>query len=187
MQVALLVDAVTTLTATPLGGLLSDKCAAGQDTNTTGVHTRLMPNTLGLLLLGPVGALGTGWALQYQAHIAIVLGAVSVVSFGGYFYLPGMFSYITTVKQSNAASAIAGVQSIMGVASGLVVIVGGIARKQLGYGWWLSILGVSLFVVTAVAVMPIVREQRLVQKAMRNMPAVALPAVGALASGDIAA
>lgn len=167
-QVALLVDAVPTIIATPLGGCLSDKFA----TRGAGVtsSSRLVPNTLTLLALGPAGTLGAGWALQYGAHIGILLAAVGATAFGGYFWLPGLFSYITTVKQSTSASATAGAQSLMTLAAGLVVIMTAVARKSLGYGWWFTILASVQFVLTAAAYCVIVREQRAHNRANLHLP-----------------
>lgn len=165
----MLVDAVPTLISTPPGGYLSDKYAARDASDTQSV-SRLVPNTVVMLLFGPAGVRGTGWALHYDAHIAVVIAVVGVAGFGGYFYLPGVFSYITTVKQSVAASAVAGLRSTMTFGCGLVVLVGAVARTYLGYGWWLMILAALEFITTAVAYGVIVQEQRATVSAMQGLP-----------------
>lgn len=171
VQVALLVDAVPTIIATPLGGWLSDRFAVGA----SGIGpappvARLVPSTLGVLVLGPAGVLGTGWALHYSAHIGLVLTASAVACFGCYFYLPGLFSYVTTIKQSVAGSATAGVQSIMTFTSGLSVAFGTVARKAMGMGPWLTLLSMLQLLITAVAFVIIVREQRAYKRALLQLP-----------------
>jgi len=134
LQVALLADGLTIIAATPLGGIFSDRYASRSNLPVA----RLVPNTFIVLALGPVGTLGAAWALHFKAHLAIVLVTVSIAGFGGCFYLPAMFSYISTVKQSVPAAATAGVQTIMAMAAGSVVALGAVARSWLGYGWWLT-------------------------------------------------
>jgi hypothetical protein len=124
-----------------------------------------------MLAVGPAGVLASAWTLQAGAHLAGVLIAVGAACFGCGIYLPGIFSYITTVKQSAAAAASAGVQSMMIFVSGILVLVGSVATGRLGPGWWFMILGCLQFLVTAVAYGAIVRQQRRAKAAAKSVPA----------------
>lgn len=158
VQVALLVESIPTLIATPLGGHVSDRFATrGAGVSST---SRLVPNTLALLVLGPVGAFGAGWALQFRIHASVPLICVAAASFGGYFYVPAIFSYGTTVKQSASASVTAGIQTTVTIAAAGLVMVTAAVRGPLGYGWWFTILSGIHLLLGVVAYAAIVREQR---------------------------
>lgn len=163
-QVALFADGITMIAATPLGGVFPDRYASRSSLPVA----RLVPNTFVVLALGPAGAVGAAWALHFKAHVAIVLATVCTASFGGCFNLPGMFSYISTVKQSVPAAATAGVQSIMSMIAGSVVAIGAVARSRLGYGWWLTALGLLQLLVCVFAYGVIYRQQA---RAVQHMPA----------------
>jgi hypothetical protein len=171
LQVAMLVEGLPTLIASPLGGYLCDKSAAAHPGL---LVARMAPNTLVLLLLMPASAVGLAWSLQYHAHLAIPLVAAVVLNFAGCFHAPAMLSYITTVKQSTPSAATCGLLCIINLVTGFVLAAGAIIRKAMGVGWWLTCLASVQLVVTAVVDIMIVRQMRAYRAAALNMP----PAAG---------
>jgi MFS family permease len=153
--VALLSDGIICIVATPLGGWLSDKFAA----QSKAPVSRVALNTWVVLALGPAGNISAAWALHYKVHMAFVLVTVCVAGFGAFFYVPALFSYMSTVRQSTPAVATAGVQSIMAVCAGAVVVAGAVARNWLGYGWWLTALALLQLSVGVFAGVVIYRQQ----------------------------
>jgi hypothetical protein len=124
-----------------------------------------------MLAVGPAGVLASAWTLQAGAHLAGVLTAVGAACFGCGIYMPAIFSYITTVKQSAAAAATAGVQSMMILVSGAFVLVGTVATGRLGRGWWFTLLACLQLVVTVVAYGTIAGQQRKARAAVKSMAA----------------
>lgn len=112
-----------------------------------------------VMALGPAGNICAALAIHYHAHVAIVLVTVGIATFGALFYFPALFSYMSTVRQSAPATPTAGVQSIMSVSAGAVVVVGAIARSWLGYGWWLTMLALLQVSVGAFAGVVIYQQQ----------------------------
>lgn len=167
LQVCLLIDGVPTIIASPLGGFVSDRYAAACPDL---MVARLVPNTLVVLVVGPAAITGAAWGLQHHVHVAALLTAVGAACFAAYFYIPAMLSYFTIVKQAAPAAASCGIVSIMTLMSGLVVMAGAVVRRAMGYGWWLTWLGIIQFVVTLVAYILILRKQRAFNAASDNLP-----------------
>jgi hypothetical protein len=168
--VAYLADGIPSLIFAPVGGILSDWSAA-KHPNVP--EFRLVYNTLTCLITMPVGLLIYAWTMHTQAHLVGIFAGMVVVSFGCAIYLPGLFAYITTVKQSAAAAAAAAVTSLMFIASGVIVLVSAIATRAIGYGPWFSILAGIQLAVCAFAYIVIMRKQRASVRAGQEMPAAA--------------
>jgi len=167
-QVALLADGLPCIIGGPLGGSISDKLAAAQPQAPT---SRLVVNSLIAMATGPTGVLAVGWALHAKAHLAIVILATSAACFGCSIYLPALFSYVTTIKQSASAAASGGIQSMMVFAAALVITVGSIAAPHLGYGWWFTILACIQGLSNIFAHVMIVVKQRTAREAALSAPA----------------
>lgn len=124
---------------------------------------------------GPTGVLAVGWALHAEAHLAI-----GAESFSCSVYLPALFSYGTTIKESASAAASGGIQSMMVFASALIVMVGSIAAPKLGYGWWFTVLACIQGLANIFAHVMIVSKQRAARGAAAALP---IPAATVLIDG----
>jgi MFS family permease len=155
--VCYLADGIAGLIGSPIGGVLSDKSAAKHP---NAPEARLVLNTLIALVLMPAGLLVYGWGLHAKAHLAVVLAGMAVTGFGCAAYLPGLFGYLTTLKQSAAAAAAAAVSAMMFVAAGVVILVSAVATRAMGAGPWFSLLAGLQLLVTGYALAAIVRKQR---------------------------
>lgn len=157
LQVAYLADGIPGLVGSPLGGILSDRSAAKHPSEP---EARLVHNTLVVLLTMPSGLLIYAWALHTKAHIVGVFAGMVLTSFGCALYLPGLFGYLTTMKQSAAAAASAAVQSMMFVMAGVIILVSAVATRAVGYGPWFSLLAGIQVIVTLFAYGVVLRKQR---------------------------
>lgn len=167
-QVALLSPGIAGLIAGPLGGIVSDRFGAAHP----GLPVaRLIPNTFTLTAVGCAGLLVSGWTLHTSPHLALTLAPVCAACFGYTMYVPGLFSYITTIKQSAASAASGGVQSMMTLMCGVMVLAGSFVIKHVGYGWWFTGLACVQLCVAAVASGIIVRKRRAAKGAAADMPA----------------
>jgi len=157
LQVAYLADGIPGLIGSPFGGMLSDRSAAKHPTEP---EARLAHNTLIAMVTMPAGLLIYAWALHAKTHLVAIFAALALSSFGCAAYLPGLFGYITTLKQSAAAAASAAVQSMMFVMSGVIILISSVAVRSIGYGAWFTILAALQIVSTAFAYSVILRKQR---------------------------
>lgn len=173
VQVVYLADGIPGLIGSPIGGMLSDRSAAKHPTEP---EARLVHNTLIALITVPSGLLIFAWALHAKVHLVGILAAMALNAFGCGAYLPGLFGYLTTLKQSAAAAASAAIQSLMFVMSGVMILVSAVATRTLGFGLWFSLLAGIQLVVTLLAYISILRKQH---SASRRGDSQALPASGA--------
>lgn len=157
VQVAFLADGIPGLMGSPLGGILFDRAAAKYPTEP---EARLVYNTLLVLITMPSGLLLYAWALHSKAHLVAVLAGMVLTSFACALYLPGLFGYLTTLKQSAAAAASAAVQSMMFVMAGVIILVSAVATKAIGYGPWFSLLAGIQVLVSVFAYVVVLRKQR---------------------------
>jgi hypothetical protein len=98
--------------------------------------------------------------MHTRTHLVGIFAGMVLTSFGCAMYLPGVFAYITTVKQSAASAASAAVTSLMFIMSGVIVLVSAIATRAMGYGPWFTILAALQLAVTGFAYIVILRKQR---------------------------
>lgn len=167
LQVVLLADGIPCVIGGPLGGFISDKLYAASPSLPV---SRLRVNALIALATGPTGVLALGWALHAQAHLAIAILATGCSCFGCSIYLPALFSYITTIKQSASAAASGGIQSMMVFSAALVITAGSLATGPLGYGWWLTILACIQGLSNVFACIMIMVKQRAARQAAAALP-----------------
>ena len=155
--VAYLPMGVAGLVGSPIGGMLSDHTAAAHPDEP---EARLIHNTaLTLLFMGP-GLLLFGWSLQYTTALAAPLIGHFMIGIASAFYLPGIFGYISTLKQSAAGAACGMVQAMMFMSAGVLIIVSSIVVNAIGMGPFFSILAGCHATVTAVAYVLIWRKRR---------------------------
>lgn len=166
-QVVMLADGLACVIGGPLGGFISDKLAAARPQLSV---SRLTANTLVALATGPAGVLAFGWALQAQAHLAIIIIATDAACFACSFYFPAFFSYITTIKHSASAAASARVQSMMVFSAALFITAGSLAAPHLGYGWWFTILACVQCVSNVITYLMIVSKQRAARASAAGLP-----------------
>jgi MFS family permease len=145
------------LIGSPIGGVLSDKSATAHPTEP---EARLVHNTLIALVTMPSGLLIYAWAMHQQTHLVGILVGMGLVAFGCSAYLPGLFGYLTTMKQSAAAAASAAVQSLMFIMAGVIILVSAVATRSMGYGPWFTLLAGLQLLVTLFAFVVIKRKQR---------------------------
>lgn len=166
LQIAYLADGIPGLVGSPLGGILSDRSAAQHPTEP---EARLAHNTLIALITMPSGLMIYAWALHMKTHLVGVFAGMVLTSFGCALYLPGLFGFLTTMKQSAAGAAAAAVQSMMFIMAGVIILVSAVATRTMGYGPWFSLLAGIQVVVTAFAYVGILRKQRVAAAAAAAM------------------
>ncbi|WIA31137.1 hypothetical protein OEZ86_001155 [Tetradesmus obliquus] len=132
----------------PIGGKLSD---IGYAKNPQQPQLKLLYNNAANLVLLPASVLLYGWSFHFKLHIAIPLIALFLVGVATSIYVPAVFSYLTTIKQQNAAAACAGVQSLMFLACGLFLLVAGVAVEKMGAGPFFTLLAGLCVVSSTVA------------------------------------
>jgi hypothetical protein len=133
----------------PLGGRLADAAAAqfsGQSP-----EGRLVPATLVCVCLMPASLLVYGWTFQYSTHLAGPLIGHFFVGVALSFYLPAIFSYLSVIKQQQAAAANAAVQFLMNTMSGVFVLMAIPVMRAIGPGAFFSILAGLVGLALAVA------------------------------------
>lgn len=178
LQVAFLADGIPGLIAAPLGGMLSDQSAAKHPHEP---EARLVLNTLIAMITMPSGLLIYAWAMHTKAHMGYIFFGMALISFGCGSYLPGLFGYLTTLKQSAAAAASAAVQSLMSIIAGVIVITSAVAARALRHGPWFTILAGIQLAVTLFAYLVILRKQGLHRHA-QDLPEHAVCSVPAAAA-----
>jgi hypothetical protein len=169
VQVAYLADGIPGLIGSPIGGVLSDKSAAAHPSEP---EARLVHNTLIALVTMPTGLLLYAWALHARTHLVAIFAGMALVAFGCAAYLPGLFGYLTTLKQSAAAAASAAVQSMMFIMAGVVILVSAVATRSMGYGPWFTLLAGVQLLVTVYAYVVILIKQRAAHRRDQELPAV---------------
>jgi MFS family permease len=157
LQVAYLADGIPGLIGSPVGGILSDRSAAKHPSVP---EARLVHNTLIALITMPSGLLLYAWAMHAKTHMVAIFAGMALNAFGCAAYLPGLFGYLTTLKQSAAAAASAAVQSLMFILAAVVVLVSAVATRAMGYGPWFTLLAGIQLVVTLFAYVIILGKQR---------------------------
>jgi MFS family permease len=157
--VCYLADGLAGLIGSPIGGVLSDRSAAAHPTEP---EARLVHNTLIALVTMPAGLLAYGWALHARQSglLWLALVGTAFTAFGCSAYLPGLFGYLTTLKQSAAAAASAAVQAMMFVAAGAIILISSVAVRALGFGPWFSLMAGLQVIATGHAYAVILRKQR---------------------------
>jgi hypothetical protein len=136
----------------PIGGKLSD---IGYAKNPEQPQLKLLYNNAVNLVLLPASVLLYGWSFHFKLHIAIPLIALFLVGVATSIYVPAVFSYLTTIKQANAAAACAGVHSLMFLACGIFLLVAGVAVERMGAGPFFTLLAGLCVVSSCVAGMQI--------------------------------
>ncbi|GAX74294.1 hypothetical protein CEUSTIGMA_g1743.t1 [Chlamydomonas eustigma] len=128
---------IGSLIACPVSGKLSDYAALRHPGEP---QARLLYSTLVSLLVSPAALLLYGWSLQYGLHISVALLAQFFIGAGCAFYLPGLYGYLSGLKQSEAGSAIAAAESTICVAAGIMILVSSVAVSSIGMGAFFTIL-----------------------------------------------
>eukprot|EP00775_Hariotina_reticulata_P008932 gene8932-9109_t len=121
----------------PIGGRVSDITAARYPQVPEG---RLMFNAAVAATVMPVGCLVYGWTLHSSTHIVAPLVGHFLIGVASAAWLPGMFGYISSIKQANAAAASAAVQFSMFVVAGALILASVNAVKVLGIGPYFTLL-----------------------------------------------
>ncbi len=93
-------------------------------------------------------------------HLAAILASQFLISASVSAFLPAMFSYLTAIKQQQAAAASSGLHSIMFIASGVLILVASSAASAIGTGPFFTILaGLNLVAAGAASVQILRRRQ----------------------------
>eukprot|EP00877_Chromochloris_zofingiensis_P010564 jgi/Chrzof1/5761/Cz16g14250.t1 len=130
------------------GGRVSDLAASRYPSVP---EARLIPATIGVLVLAPIGFLMYGWTFQYRTHLAGPLIAHGIIGIASAIYLPGMFSYLSSKKQNEAAAAASGIQSMMFVMAGVCISLAVIVVNAIGFGPTFTICAALCFLLTCIA------------------------------------
>lgn len=146
--VSYLAMGVAGFVGSPLGGKASDITAARWPQLP---QARLVANVITALVLMPVGLLLYGWTLHFNTHIVGPLVGHFVIGVASAAYLPGMFGYISTIKQQNASAAAAAVQAAMFIIAGVLIYASVAGVQSLGFGWFFTLLAGIQGVVASIA------------------------------------
>jgi MFS family permease len=165
--VAYLAYGVSGLIASPLGGMLSDRAAAAHPAEP---EARLIHNMLITLLVMPTSLLLFAWSAHWHMHIVAPLVGMFGIGFACAALLPGVFSFCTTLKQSEAAGAAAMIQTMMFVASGVLILVSAVVVRAIGLGPWFSILAGVQLLCTLFAFLQIIRKRRAAAASKPSLP-----------------
>jgi len=118
-----------------------------------------MYSTLSTLLIMPPSLLLYGWALDFKTNLAACLIGQFFIGAGCASYLPGIFGYLSAIKQSAAGAASAAVQTSMFSSAGILIIVSSVAVNAIGMGPFFSILA-GLQVIFSLAAVVLIMWQR---------------------------
>eukprot|EP00775_Hariotina_reticulata_P004208 gene4208-4457_t len=105
------------------------------------------------------GLLIFGWSLHFKTKLVAVIIAQFLIGFACSVCLPGVLSYVTTVKQSAAAGAAAMVQAMMFIMAGVMILVSSVMVQQIGFGPWFSVLAGVEVVVAGFAYLKILSKK----------------------------
>lgn len=165
--VLFLSDGIAGLIGSPLGGWVADKSAAVHPEEP---ESRLWYNTLGTLLVMPVGILLYAWSIEYKTHLVAIVVSLFLMGWAFAVCIPGMFGYLTTLKQSAAGAASAAVQTSMFVSAAVLILVSSVAVKAIGAGAWFSAMAGVEVIVSSIALWQIARKQRQARSATTALP-----------------
>lgn len=158
--------------ASPVGGVLSDMTAR----RWPGVPSaRVIPAAAIAACVSTAGAVVYGWTLAYKTHLVGPLVGQAIVGVGCSATLPGIFGYISTVKQANASAAAAMVNCGMFVLSGVLILVSVYAVEAMGIGPFFTLLAGIQLLVALIAGVCIARgfgAARRKQEAATSLPTV---------------
>jgi MFS family permease len=138
------------LAGSPMGGKASDIIAAKWPQLP---EARMMFNVAAALVLMPTGLLIYGWTLAYNTHIVGPLVGHFVIGVASAAYLPGMFGYLSTIKQQSASAAAAAVQAAMFFSAAALIYISVYGVQGMGFGGYFTLLaGVQLLAAVLAAV-----------------------------------
>jgi nitrate/nitrite transporter NarK len=164
--VAFLAGGIAGLLASPVGGVLADKAHARWE-----VQARVLPASLAALVFMPAGQLVFGWTLEAQAPLVGPLAGQVLIALGLSMVLPGVFSYISVVKQREAGAAAGAVQATMFVLAGVLILVSAPAVSAIGVGAFQTILAGVCAAAAAGSLAAIALAWRRQQRAAAAAPA----------------
>lgn len=146
----------------PLGGRASDVAGAKWSRVP---QARLVFNVAAALVVMPAGLLVYGWTLDRGTHIVGPLVGHFVIGVASAAYLPGMFGYISTIKQQNASAAAAAVQASMFIIAAVLIYASVSGVSNLGFGWFFTLLAAIHAVIAAIAALCLWRSFSAVYRA----------------------
>eukprot|EP00877_Chromochloris_zofingiensis_P005829 jgi/Chrzof1/15247/UNPLg00640.t1 len=130
------------------GGRLSDLAASRYPAVP---EARLIPATICVIILAPIGFLTYGWTFHYGTQLAVPLIAHAIIGVNCSVPLPGIFSYLSSKKQSEAAAAASGLQAMIFVVAGVGVSVAVTVVNAVGFGPTFTICAALCFLLACVA------------------------------------
>jgi multidrug resistance protein len=163
--VSYLAMGVAGFVGSPLGGKASDITAAKWSQVP---QARLLANIAAALVLMPAGLLLYGWTLHHNTHIVGPLVGHFVIGVASSAYLPGMFGYISTIKQQNASAAAAAVQASMFIIAAVLIYASVAGVQSLGFGWYFTLLAFIQLVLAIIAALCLWRSFRKVYETAQS-------------------
>jgi hypothetical protein len=88
-------------------------------------------------------------------------------------------SYLSIVKQKEAATASSGQNALMFVSSGVLVLAGSAMANALGMGWYMTIMAAIYFTAAASALVQILLAKVCHKRLLQTLPARAVASVSA--------
>jgi hypothetical protein len=140
--------------ACPLGGKVSEMSAR---VNPLQPLRKVLPSNAMLLFVFPPCMLLYCWSLHFYLHLAVPLIGIFLVTLATCSYLPGIFSYMTAVKQQTAGAAAAGLYALLFLASGVLMLVAASVIRAVGMGPFSTILAGLNIIVAGIACLQIRR------------------------------
>jgi hypothetical protein len=147
------------LVASPIGGKASDITAAKWPQLP---EARMMYNVASALLVMPVGLLLYGWTLASNTHIFGPLVGHFVIGAASACYLPGMFGYLSTIKQQSASAAAAAVQAAMFFSAAALIYISVYGVQGMGIGGYFTLLAGLQLLAAGLAAICVRRKYRAV-------------------------
>lgn len=140
-----------------VGGFLADFAARRHPAHPSG---RMLPGVLAALVVLTCFLVLYGWMLQLGGPLPVVLAASGFLGTAMCIYMPGLFSYITILKQSSAASAGGVINSATHIMQGVFTQVTPFAVLSMGIAPYLTLAAGLVFLLSAAALVIIVRALR---------------------------
>ncbi|KAI8472338.1 MAG: major facilitator superfamily domain-containing protein [Monoraphidium minutum] len=164
---AMLPVSLGSLIASPFGGILADLSARRLPAAPSG---RMLPGALCAAGMFPVLLVAYGWLLQTGGPLAGVLAVTTFIGMPLCIYMPGLFSFMTILKQAHAGAANGIIQSATHIMQGVLTQVTPLAIVSMGFGGFLTLLAALVFVNAAAALLLIWRDASRAPRADAEAP-----------------
>ncbi|KIY97522.1 hypothetical protein MNEG_10439 [Monoraphidium neglectum] len=139
----------------PFGGRWADAGARRWNSSPAG---RMVPGLIASFTIFPASTLAYAWTLAYGTNLAGPLICSFFMGASICAFFPGVMSYVSILKQQNAAAAGGAVQAIMFICGGIFIQITPPAIAGIGLGGWVTVLVAIIFTAALVSALLTWRE-----------------------------